>query len=339
MDPPLLDTADAVVTFANPNVLWLLALLPAVGAWLWWRARYRSGLQYSDVSPAQAAPTSWLVRLREGPAVLRLAAVGLGLLALARPQEQNVTRTRSAEGIDVMLILDTSTSMRAEDFDPNRFEAARDVASEFIESRQSDRVGLVAFAAKAYTQAPLTLDYGFLQRMLEDVQIGVIQDGTAIGTALAMAVNRLKNTEAESKVVILLTDGQNNRGEIDPVTAADVAATMDVRVYPIGVGSTGDAPYVVDRPFTGQQRQSIPVQIDEEMLRTVAQTTGGRYFRATSKQALRQIYDEIGTMETSEIDERVYTDVDERYPMFLFPAILFVLLDVALSTTLLRRFP
>ena len=339
MDPPTFDTAHPLVTFANPNVLWLLALLPPMGAWLWWRARHRAGLRYSDVTPAKHASTTWLARLREGPSVLRLVAVGLGILALARPQEQNVTRTRSAEGIDIMLVLDTSTSMRAEDFDPNRFEAARDVANEFIASRQSDRVGLVVFAANAYTQAPLTLDYGFVQRMLEEVQIGVIQDGTAIGTALAMAVNRLKNTEAESKVVIVLTDGQNNRGEIDPVTAAEVATTMGVRVYSIGVGSTGDAPYVVDRPFAGQQRQSMPVQIDEEMLRTVAQTTGGRYFRATSKEALREIYDEIGAMETSEIDERVYTDVDERYPTFLLPAVLLVLLDVALSTTLLRRFP
>ncbi len=327
------------MTFANPNVLWLLVLVPAVGAWLWWRARNRTGLQYSDVRPAQSASTTGLAWLRDAPAALRVGAIALGIVALARPQEQNVTRTRSAEGIDVMLVLDTSTSMRAEDFDPNRFEAARDVASEFIESRQSDRVGLVVFAAKAYTQAPLTLDYSFLQRMLEEVRIGVIQDGTAIGTALAMAVNRLKNTDAESKVVILLTDGQNNRGEIDPVTAAEVAQTMNVRVYSIGVGSTGEAPYVVDRPFTGQQRRSMPVQIDEEMLRTVAQTTGGRYFRATTKQALRQIYDEIGSMETSQIDERVYTDIDERYPLFLVPAFVLVLLDVVLSTTLLRRFP
>lgn len=327
------------MTFANPNVLWLLVLVPAMGAWLWWRARGRTGLQYSDVRPAKGASARGLAWLRDAPAVLRVGAIALGIVALARPQEQNVTRTRSAEGIDIMLVLDTSTSMRAEDFDPNRFEAARDVANEFIESRQSDRVGLVVFAAKAYTQAPLTLDYAFLQRMLEEVRIGVIQDGTAIGTALAMAVNRLTNTDAESKVVILLTDGQNNRGEIDPVTAAEVAQTMDVRVYSIGVGSSGEAPYVVDHPFTGQQRRSMPVQIDEEMLRTVAQTTGGRYFRATSKQALRQIYDEIGTLETSQVDERVYTDVDERYPLFLVPAFLLALLDVVLSTTLLRRFP
>jgi len=268
-----------------------------------------------------------------------MGALALGVVALARPQVENVVRTRSAEGIDIMLVLDTSTSMRAEDFRPNRFEAAKDVAGEFIGSRVSDRVGLVVFAAKAYTQAPLTLDYAFLQRMLEEVRVGVVEDGTAIGTALAMAVNRLKDTEAESKVVILLTDGQNNRGEIDPVTASEVAETMGVRVYSIGVGSQGNAPFVVNRPFSGPQRKQLPVEIDEEMLTTVAQTTGGRYFRATSKEGLRQIYDEIGQMETSTVDERIYTDVEERYPRYLLPALVLVVLDVLLSTTLFRRFP
>jgi Ca-activated chloride channel family protein len=203
----------------------------------------------------------------------------------------------------------------------------------------SDRVGLIVFAARAYTQAPLTLDYPFLQRMLEEVRVGVVEDGTAIGTALAMAVNRLKDTEADSKVVILLTDGQNNRGEIDPVTASEVASTMDVRVYSIGVGSEGRAPFVVNRPFSGNQRQMMPVQIDEDMLRTVAQNTGGRYFRATSKRALRQIYDEIGRMETSKVDVRTYTDVDERYDRYLLPAVVLLLLDIALATTVFRRFP
>ena len=320
-------------------MLWLLLLVPLAGVWTWWRARGASGLTFSDVRTAQSVPRSWTAQLQWLPAALRMGALALGVIALARPQVENVVRTRSAEGIDIMLVLDTSTSMRAEDFRPNRFEAAKDVAGEFIDSRVSDRVGLVVFAAKAYTQAPLTLDYSFLQRMLEEVRVGVVEDGTAIGTALAMAVNRLKDTEAESKVVILLTDGQNNRGEIDPVTASEVAETMGVRVYSIGVGSEGNAPFVVNRPFSGSQRQQLPVEIDEEMLTTVAQTTGGRYFRATSKEGLRQIYDEIGEMETSAVDERVYTDVEERYPRYLLPALALVLLDVLLSTTLFRRFP
>ncbi|PEN13245.1 aerotolerance regulator BatA [Longibacter salinarum] len=325
--------------FAHPDILWFLLLVPLLGAWRWWRSRNEAGLRFSDVGPARTASPSWRVRLRVVPDLLKLAALAIGIVALARPQERDVVRTRNAEGIDIMLVLDTSTSMRAEDFRPNRFEAARDVASEFIDGRVSDRVGLVVFAAKAYTQAPLTLDYDFLQEMLDEVRVGVIQDGTAIGTALAMAVNRLKRTEAESKVVILLTDGQNNRGEIDPITASEVAQAMDVRVYAIGVGSKGTAPFIIDQPFVGQQRQMLPVEIDEDMLRTVAQNTGGRYFRATSKRALRDIYDEIGELEKSEIDERIYTDVEERYPTFLIPAFGLLLLGTLLQSTALRRFP
>lgn len=326
--------------FAHPNWLWLLLLVPVLGAYEWWRLRNsRGGLRFSAVSVAKHLPSTWATRLRGLPALLRIGIVVLGIVALARPQEVDTIRTRNAEGIDIMLVLDTSTSMRAEDFTPNRFEAAREVAREFIHNRVSDRVGLVAFAAQAYTQAPLTLDYVFLQQMLDEVSVGVIEDGTAIGTALAMAVNRLKDTDAESKVAILLTDGQNNRGEIDPETAAEVAASMDVRVYSIGVGSRGKAPFVVDHPFAGQRRQMVPVEIDEEMLQTVSETTGGQYFRATSKDGLRQIYEEIDALEKTEIDERVYTDRTERYPFFLWSALGLLLIEVFLTTSALRRFP
>jgi Ca-activated chloride channel family protein len=301
--------------------------------------RGRAGLRFSDVSTTRAIVPTWRTRLRCLPHALRLGALALGIVALARPQVENTVRTRTAEGIDIMLVLDTSTSMRAEDFRPNRFEAARDVAAEFIRSRVSDRVGLVVFASKAFTQAPLTLDYAFLQRMLDEARVGAIQDGTAIGTAVAMAANRLKDTDAESKVVILLTDGQNNRGEIDPVTASEVAQAFAVRVYAIGVGTRGSVPFPLDTPFQGSQQRRVPVQIDEEMLRTVAQNTGGRYFRAQSRRSLREIYDEIGALETSKIDQRVYTDVEERYPVFLWPAFLIVLLDLGLAATVFRRFP
>jgi len=273
------------------------------------------------------------------PPALRYGALILGILALARPQDHNVVEERFAEGVDIMLVLDTSTSMRAQDFSPNRFEAARDVASDFVLDRTSDRVGLVVFAAKAFTQTPLTLDYDFLLRMLEEIEIGVIEDGTAIGTAVAMAVNRLKESTAESKVIILLTDGQNNRGEIDPVTASDVAKTLDVRIYSIGVGAYGEAPFLFDDPFGGQRRRMVPVEIDEEMLMTVAENTGGKYFRATNKQALRDIYDEIGELEKTKIEERVYTDYQERYTLFLLPAFGLLLLELLLSNTRLRRTP
>jgi len=248
-------------------------------------------------------------------------------------------REAFAEGVDIVMVLDTSTSMRAQDFNPNRFEAAKEVGAEFVRGRRSDRVGLVVFAAKAFTQAPLTLDYDFLLDMLDEVEVGVVEDGTAIGTALAMAVNRLRETQAASKVVILLTDGQNNRGEIDPVTAADVAKALGVRVYAIGVGTYGEAPFVIDHPFAGRQRRMMPVEIDEDMLRSVAEKTGGKYYRATNKDALRDIYEEIGELEKTKIEERIYSDYAERYALFLLPAFGFVLLEILLSTTRLRRMP
>src|SRR5690606_14408458 len=245
--------ATRTTGFAHPELLALLALVLLVGVWEWWRARRRAGLRFSNVAPAKAAPPTLWARLRGLPAGLRLAALTLGIVALARPQDRNTVQERYAEGVDIMLVLDTSTSMRAQDFQPNRFEAARDVAAEFIRGRLSDRIGLIVFAAQAFTQTPLTLDYAFLLRMLGEVETGMIEDGTAIGTALATAVSRLKDSTAESKVVILLTDGQNNRGEIDPVTASDVAQAMGVRIYSIGVGAHGEAPFLFDDPFVGQR--------------------------------------------------------------------------------------
>ncbi|MCH8962536.1 MAG: VWA domain-containing protein [Bacteroidetes bacterium] len=325
--------------FAYPEWLALLVLVPLLGIWEWWRARRKVGLRFSNVASAKAAPKTLWTYLGGLPALLRMGALVLGILALARPQERNVTRERFAEGVDIMMVLDTSTSMRAQDFHPNRFEAARDVAAEFIRGRLSDRIGLIVFAAKAYTQTPLTLDYQFLLRMLGEVEVGAIEDGTAIGTALATAVNRLKDTEAESKVIILLTDGQNNRGEVDPVTASDVAATLGVRVYAIGVGTYGEAPFIIDHPFAGRQRQMVPVEIDEDMLKSVATNTGGQYFRATNKQTLRDIYEEIGELEKTKIETRIYTDYEERYAFFLWPAFGLILLELLLANTRLRRFP
>ncbi len=327
------------LTFAHPQWLYALAAVPLLAGWMLWRARRRGGLRYSSVATARQVTGTLFTRLTWVPAVLRLAALTLVVLALARPQERNVRRERSAEGVDIVLVLDTSTSMRAMDFTPNRFEAARDVAAEFVRSRASDRVGLIVFAAQAYTQTPLTLDYDFLLRMLRQTEMGVIEDGTAIGTAIAMAVSRLKDSEATSKVAIVLTDGQNNRGEIDPETASEIAQTLGVRVYTIGVGARGEAPFPFDTPFGVQQQRMVPVDIDEGMLRRVAERTGGQYFRATNKNALRQIYDEIGELEKTELEERSYTDYAERYDLFLWPALALVLLEVLLTSTRLRSFP
>lgn len=325
--------------FAQPELLLLLALVPVLGAWRVWRSRRRAGMQFSNVMSARAAPRALRTYLGGLPLILRMGALSLCIIALARPQERNVTQERYAEGVDIMLVLDTSTSMHAQDFQPNRFVAAREVAAEFIGGRISDRIGLIVFAGKAYTQTPLTLDYPFLLKMLLEVEVGTIEDGTAIGTALATAVNRLRDTEATSKVIILLTDGQNNRGEVDPVTAADLAAALHVRIYAVGVGAYGEAPFIVDHPFAGKQRQMVPVEIDEDMLRAVSSNTGGTYFRATDTEALRDIYARIGELEKTKIETRIYTNYAEQYAKFLWPALVLVMLEILLSTTLLRRFP
>jgi len=327
------------MTFAQPFWLLLLLLVPLVGVRSWTAMRSRAGMRFSSISSLKVAGNTWKTRLKWVPTAFRVVGISLAILAMARPQDLNVIQERFAEGVDIMMVLDTSTSMRAEDFRPNRFEAAKSVGADFIRGRTSDRVGLIVFAANAYTQAPLTLDYVFLTQMLSEVEVGVIEDGTAIGTALAMAVNRLKDTEAKSKVVILLTDGQNNRGELSPETAAEVAKTIGVRVYAIGVGQHGEAPFVVDHPFAGRQRRMVPVEIDEEMLQAVADMTGGQYFRATNNRALSDIYDQIGELEKTKIEERVYTDYEEKYPFYLIPGLFLLFLEVLLNTTLFRRFP
>jgi Ca-activated chloride channel homolog len=232
-----------------------------------------------------------------------------------------------------MLVLDISTSMTAEDFYPNRFEAAKAVAAEFVDGRLSDRIGLVVFAAQAYTQSPLTLDYPFLKRMIYEVRMGLIEDGTAIGTAIATGTARLRDSEAESKVMILLTDGQNNRGEIDPVTAAEVAEALGVKIYAIGVGGEGGTVGGIFGPFL-----QAP-EVDEATLRAVAEKTGGRYFRATDAEALRSIYDAISAFEKTPVEETAYVDVEERFAWFLGPALGCLALSVLLSTTRLRRVP
>ena len=326
--------------FVNPEWLILLLVIPlaTLGISLIRRKRYE-GMRFSDLRLIQSVPTTFWSRIRNAPMVLRVGALCLGVVALSRPQDPSTTHERFAEGVDIILILDTSTSMKAQDFRPNRFIAARDVATEFIRDRVSDRIGLVVFAAQAFTQVPLTLDYDFLIEMLDRVEVGMIEDGTAIGTALLTGVNRLKESEAKSKVVILLTDGQNNRGEIDPGTAAEAAAAMKVRVYTIGVGAHGSAPFMADDPFYGQRMMQIPVEIDEEMLASVAEKTGGRYFRATNSGALREIYDEIGELEKTKIEEKIYTEYAELYPFFLWPAFILIFVEVLLSTTRLRRLP
>lgn len=321
------------MSFAQP--LFLLGLL-AVPAFLVAARRARGaapGLRYSATADAAAVPPTVWARLRWLPAALLLAAYALAVLALARPQQRDVRVNRAAEGVDIVLVLDISTSMTADDFYPNRFEAAKAVAAEFVDGRVSDRIGLVVFAAQAYTQAPLTLDYPFLKRMIRQVEMGLTEDGTAIGTAIATATARLKDSEAESKVMVLLTDGQNNRGEIDPTTAAEVAEALGVKIYAVGVGGEGG-------PMGGLFGPLLQAPgVDEATLRAVAEKTGGRYFRATDIEALRTIYAEISELEKTPVEETAYVDVEERFAWFLWPSLGALVLGVLLSTTRLRRVP
>ncbi len=326
------------MSWANPEWLWILLLLPVlIGVSLWrYLKNKRPGLTFSSLSALSEIKTGWRTYGIWIAPVLQWIAFALIVLALARPQFKNTTIERSAEGIDIMLVLDISTSMRAEDLKPNRFKAARNVAKNFINNRRSDRIGLVVFAGNSYTVVPPTLDYGLLKQMLSEVEMGVIKDGTAIGMGIATAVNRLKESEAKSKVIILLTDGQNNAGKIDPVTAADLARTFGIKIYTIGVGTEGMAPYPITSPIFGKRYRQVEVNIDEEMLTRIAQMTGGEYFRATDTQALQEIYERIDELETTEIEEIIYTDYKDLYLRFLLPALVLLIISVVCEKMLFR---
>ena len=325
--------------FANPEFLWLLLLLPAIGYYLWWwRKKIIVTLQFSSLQIFNNIPQTLRERLRHVPLALRLLAIAVFIIAFARPQSVSDKQNISTEGIDIVLELDLSGSMLAEDFSPNRIEAAKQVASEFIDGRTNDRIGLVVFSAESFTQCPLTTDYPVLKNLLREVKNGMIADGTAIGLAIANGVNRLKDSKAKSKVMILLTDGVNNRGEIDPITAARIAATYGIRIYTVGVGAQGEAPYPVQTPF-GIRRQLIPVDLDEKGLTQVAEMTGGKYYRATDNRKLKAIYKEIDQLERTKIEVTAYKRYSELYGGWLFAGLLAVLVEVGLSVTVLRKNP
>lgn len=326
------------MTWANPQWLWLLTLLPILIGFSVWRyfKKRRASLTFSDTNSLKDLPGNWRRHGVWAAPALRWIAFALVVVAMARPQFKNTTVERNAEGIDIMLVLDISTSMRAEDLKPNRFKAAQKVATEFIDKRLSDRIGLVTFARKSFTVCPPTLDYRLLKQLLGDVQMGIIEDGTAIGMGIATAVNRLKDSKAKSKVIILLTDGENNSGEIDPVTAADLAVTYGIKIYTIGAGTKGTAPYPVQDPIFGKRYQNVKVDIDEDMLTKIADMTGGTYFRATDTNQLEQIYDRIDKLEKTKVEELIYTDYTDLYPRFLLPAVLLLLLSVTADKVLFR---
>lgn len=325
--------------FAYPWILWALVLVPLLGFLYWRRHRQMvAELTFSSLQPFDHVPRSLRERLRDVPVALRLAALALFIVALARPQAVSSRENVSTEGIDIVLLLDISGSMLAEDFSPNRLVAAKQVADEFVEGRINDRIGLVIFSAESFTQCPLTTDYPVLKSLLKEVKNGMIADGTAIGLAIANGVNRLKDSKAKSKVMILLTDGVNNRGEIDPITAAKIATTYNIRVYTVGVGAQGEAPYPVETPF-GIQRRLISVDLDEKTLTAVADMTGGKYYRATDNRKLKAIYKEIDQLERSKIEVTAYKRYTELFYNWLAAGLLALLIEVVLASTVLRKIP
>lgn len=302
---------------------------------------YKGGasLQISTIGGVKRAPRTWRYYLRHLPFLLRCVAVALMVVALARPRSSEHHTSTSAEGIDIVLAVDISGSMLARDFKPDRLEAAKQMAGEFISDRAGDRIGLVVFAGEAFTQSPLTTDYATLQTLLGRVRSGLIEDGTAIGNGLATGINRLRESEAKSKVIILLTDGVNNRGQIAPSMAARIAKEQGIRVYTIGVGSRGTAPYPAYDMFGNMTYVNQKVEIDEKTLREMAELTGGRYFRATDNEALRAIYSEINRLEKSKVEVAEHTTYTEEFLPWVLSAILLLVLEAILSNLLFKRLP
>ena len=326
--------------FASPYYLWLLTLLvPMIGYYVWRTLQGGAAIQISSVAGVVRAPRTVRYYLRHLPFALRAAAFALLVVALARPQdvEQNV-RT-NAEGIDIMLAIDVSGSMLARDFKPDRITAAKEVAGSFIADRYGDRIGLVAFAGEAFTQSPLTTDQSTLQTLLARIRSGLIEDGTAIGNGLATAINRLRESEAKSKVIILLTDGVNNRGEIAPLTAAEIAKAQGIRVYTIGVGTEGMAPYPAIDMFGNITFVNQKVEIDEKTLTAISDMTGGKYFRATDKAKLKAIYDEINQLEKSKVEVTEHVSYHELYLAWVLAALGLLLAEFLLANLVLKRIP
>jgi Ca-activated chloride channel family protein len=328
--------------FADPWYLLALLVVPFM-IWRYLKDRGITGakLKYSDIRLLRNLGQTLKQRLQHLLFAARVLAVILFIIALARPQSGSKEQKVSTEGVDIVLAMDVSSSMLAEDFKPNnRLQAAKIVAEEFIKGRVNDRIGMVVFAGESFTQCPLTLDYGVLLTLLKEVKIADKDwDGTAIGMGIANAVNRLRDSKAKSKIIILLTDGVNNRGQIDPITAARIAQALKIRIYTIGAGTQGTAMYPVDDPLFGRRYVPREVKIDEKVLRKIAQITGGRYYRATNTEKLRKIYKEIGEMEKTKIEVSEYTRYTELFSYFLAAGLLLLLLEAVLRNTYFRTIP
>lgn len=327
------------LTFKNPELFYLLLVIVPMAAWYIFRQkRNTASIQVSSTASVFKAPKTIRHYLRHVVFICQMIAIAFFVVVLARPQSSSNWENVTTEGIDIIIALDISSSMLARDFSPDRLEAAKNVAMEFISGREHDRMGLVVFAGEAFTQCPLTTDRAVLLNLFKDIQSGLIEDGTAIGNGLATGVSRLKDSEAISRVVILLTDGENNRGEVAPMTAAEIAKTFGIRVYTVGVGSVGTAPYPVQTPF-GIELRDMEVKIDEELLTQIASITGGQYFRATSNKKLEEIYKEIDALEKSKIDVQQYNRKSEEFLPFAILGALFLIAGLFLRTTIFRNIP
>ena len=327
--------------FANPKILWLLVVVPLVVAYYVWRATQGgASIIISTTDSLRKAPRTLRYYLRHLPIALRAMTLTLIIIASARPQSVEHETKSETDGIDIVLAVDISTSMLARDFQPDRLSVAKEVAAQFVANRQGDRIGLVVFAGEAFTQTPLTTDQSSLQTLLGRLRSGVVEDGTAIGNGLATAVNRLRESDSKSKVIILLTDGVNNRGQIAPLTVADIAKEQGIKVYTIGVGRNGTAPYpVFDQRGREAYTVDVKVEIDEKMLREIADKTGGEYFRATDKRSLESIYKQIDSMEKSKVEIFEITHTNEEYLIFGLWAIALLIGEFIVKHIILKRIP
>lgn len=327
------------ISFANPEFFWLLLLLPLALIWYYFKRKEQTAsLKISSVMGFSKGDI--LPKLRHLLFVLRLLSLAAIIVAMARPQTEDIsTRTKTTKGIDIVMAIDVSSSMLARDLKPNRLSALKEVASDFVKKRPNDRIGLVAYAGEGYTKTPITSDKSIVLSALREITYGQLNDGTAIGMGLATAVNRLKESKAISKIIILLTDGVNNSGFIEPQTAADLAIEFGIKTYTIGLGTNGNAlspiAYNADGSFRYGMRQ---VEIDEDLLKEIAKVTGGKYFRATNNEKLEAIYDEINKLEKTEIEEFKYYRYEEKFRPWILLAGALLLLEWVLRTTIFRSF-
>ena len=331
------------MTLNNPLILLLILFIPLL-VWFKLFKSKQGAMKFSSIAQAQKLRSSLAIKMKHIPLILNITAIILIIISLAKPQKGIEHSIIPTEGIDIILAIDVSTSMLAEDFTingkrVNRLVAIKPIVKEFINNRTGDRIGIVVFAGKAYTQCPLTLDYSILQQFLGYIQIGMIEDGTAIGSAIATCVNRLKDIPGKSKVIILLTDGRNNMGKIDPLTAAEMAKTFNIKIYTIGAGSSSPAPYPVQDIFGNRIYQRIPLDLDSNTLKEIAKITGGMYFRAANTKSLHNIYEQIDKLEKTKAELKIYMEYKELFPFFLLPGLCMLISGIILSNTWLRKIP